>query len=217
PAGACYFSANACPTGNLHVALYPNALNPPDSYADKTGSGGLSPDYYLDMTPSTTGSSDNMDVPSSYGSGTATYPNGVPYYADTTKTYAGITFNPNNYTLVFTGYFVPQTTGNYQFCDLNADNRDVFYLGSTTAFACGNSSNSATPANADPFIEFWWGSSNYGSAVCRNATLTAGYYYPLRSVYGNDGLPDGLNFRISGPGLGTNVTDLSGFIAPSTC
>ncbi|CAD0084611.1 unnamed protein product [Aureobasidium vineae] len=141
---------------------------------------------------------------------------GVQYYSGAINL-GGITVNANNFTAVYIGYFVPKISGTYQFCDLFADNRDDFYIGSTSAFPCGNPSDASTPRNAAFTLENPYGSATNGRAVCVNITMAAGYAYPLGNVYGQKGLPAENQFKVSGPGLGTNVTDLTGFISSDSC
>ncbi|CAD0092382.1 unnamed protein product [Aureobasidium mustum] len=222
PSGAC--SLSKCGLGPLTVQEYNNTYVLANAYAAKDGHSGVGPDYYLDqnLTLLATGSTYNMSVPATYGSGNETYVDGgngneVPYWADTRATYGGFEYNPNNFTFVYTGYFVPQQSGSYQFCLDGADNEQAFYIGSNAAFPCGDSSNAATPRGAEPYERYWFASSEYGTADCRNMTLTAGFYYPIRVVYGNDGLPASSQFQVSGPGLGTNMIDLSGYVAPPSC
>lgn len=208
----------------MTVKEYYNPYEPSEAYGNKQGSGGVGPDYYLDqnLQPLNTGTTTNMSVPATDGSGTETELDGgdgikTSYYNDTRAMYGGFEYNPNNFSFVWTGYFVPEHSGSYQFCLDYADNEQAFYIGSDTAFPYGDSSNAAIPRGADIYERYWFGSSDYNQFVCKNMTLTAGFYYPIRAVYGNDGLPAQSTFQVSGPGLGTNVTDLSGYVAPPTC
>ncbi|KAH0334419.1 hypothetical protein KCU81_g9464, partial [Aureobasidium melanogenum] len=189
PSNAC--AIRQCAPGALTVKGYYNSYVLADAYAAKDGHSGVGPDYYLDqnLQPLNTGTTTNMSVPATYGSGNETYVDGgddnqIPYYADTTAMYGGFEYNPNNFTFVWTGYFVPQQSGSYQFCLDYADNEQAFYIGSDTAFPCGDSSNAATPRNAQAYERYWFASSDYNQAVCKNMTLTAGFYYPIRAVYG---------------------------------
>ncbi|KAH0169261.1 hypothetical protein KCU67_g3145, partial [Aureobasidium melanogenum] len=141
----------------------------------------------------------------------------IYYFPNAVGSYGGFDLDPNNFTIVWTGYFAPQESGSYQFCMNYADNRQAFFIGSDSAFPCGDSSNAATPTGATPLQDYWFYNPSLFLSVCQNMTLTAGFYYPVRAVYGNNGLPASSDFTVSGPGLGTNVTDLSGLVAPATC
>ncbi|KAH0339611.1 hypothetical protein KCU81_g7203, partial [Aureobasidium melanogenum] len=224
PSGACRLSSS-CGLGALTVQEINNTLLVAGAYGSKTGDEGPAPDYYLteNLTPLNVGTTTNMSIPSLVGdnSDVEMLDDGsggiIYYYPDAVGTYAGFDFNPNNFTIVWTGYFAPQVSGSYQFCMNYADNRQAFYIGSDNAFPCGDSANAATPTNATAFQDYWFDNPTLFLSVCQNMTLTAGFYYPIRAVYGNNGLPASSNFTVSGPGLGTNVTDLSGLIAPATC
>ncbi|KEQ84695.1 hypothetical protein M438DRAFT_334557 [Aureobasidium pullulans EXF-150] len=216
PSGACYFAPGTCDTGNLRLRYYSNPLNGADSFGAPEGT--LGPDYYLGTIPRGSGSIDTLSLAAVYPpqGQDAIQVNGRNYYENYQQNIGGISVDPNNFTLVSTGYFVPQTSGSYQFCDRYADNRDDFYVGSSSAFPCGDSSDASTPRNAAYTIEYWFGTGT-GKVTCVNITMVAGFSYPLRNVFGNNGVPFESQFTASGPGLGTNVTDLTGFIAPDSC
>ncbi|KAK1657373.1 hypothetical protein BDP55DRAFT_567340, partial [Colletotrichum godetiae] len=127
-----------------------------------------------------------------------------------------ITYNANNFTLVFTGYFRPDQTGTFTFCYApDADNRDVLYLGSTSAFPCGQPSNAATPRGATPLAQYWFAAS--GNTGCVSTNLVAGFFYPIRSVFGNWGTPSSLSLVYTGPGRTTNSSDISGLGYAESC
>jgi hypothetical protein len=216
PAGACYFAPGTCNTGSLRLRYYNNPLAGANSFGAPEGV--LGPDYYLGTTPRGIGSINTLNLAAvNPPTGQAAIQvGGRNYYTNYQQNIGGISVDPNNFTLVATGYFVPQTSGTYQFCDLYADNRDDFYIGSTTAFPCGDPSDASTPRNAGVTLENWFGTST-GRPICVNINMVAGYSYPLRNVFGNNGVPYQNTFQVSGPGLGTNVTSLSGFISPDSC
>lgn len=139
---------------------------------------------------------------------------GFQYYPGLTKTYGGMTFNANNFTIVFTGYFVPQETGDYTFCT-TADNRDAIYVGSDTAFPCGDASNNATPSGANPLVDYWF--SRDDEQKCATINMVAGFYYPFRQVYGNWGTPSSLEVTVQGPGDDSASSDVTGKVSPNNC
>lgn len=182
------------------------------------GQSGVDYNYYLSQKPIGTGKTDGLSVDNK-----ATPPDKSPdktigsnppfyYYNDQEQKTGGITYNANNFTLVWTGYFVPKQSGSYEFCT-NADNRDSFFLGSDNAFPCG--SPSQISKSNKPIVESWYGAGEQGQK-CKSVPLVEGYYYPLRSVYGNWGLPLGLDFTVKPPGGSASKTIQDG-LAQDSC
>ncbi|KAF4341700.1 PA14 domain protein [Fusarium beomiforme] len=219
PSNACAFPSGTCDPSSLNADLYANSISPTEGYGVSDGESGVGPDYYLSQQSLAQGSTTTLFMP--YGDnedgGTGQTTPGSPnfnYFPGLTKTFAGITFNANNFTLVFLGYFVPPTTGSYEFCT-NVDNRDAVYIGSDSAFPCGDPSNSATPRGATPLVEYWFFRDN--TTQCANVDMVQGYYYPFRSVYGNWGSPSVMTTTVKGPGDSDASSDFSGKVAPDTC
>lgn len=173
----------------------------------------MSPDYYFVLPPLATGLSADITVPR------VDIPlinpteiiDTIPYYANIRDTYAGIQYNPNNGTFVFNGYFRPPLTGSYSIC-VEVNNIDNFYLGSDKAFACG----ATTPVpGADPTLVVPGSSAE---AYCGLQYLEAGFFYPLRSVYGMNGLPSYLFTNITFPGATAHdASALTGTLYPQSC
>lgn len=162
-----------------------------------SGSSPLGPDYYFQKTPYGNGVSNSLSVP------------GVPQPATgntaPNSTYAGVTYNPNNSTFVFTGYFQPPTSGVYTICTYG-DNVNNLYLGQG-AFACGSNA----VAGATPIL-----SSTRFNTNCTNQTLVANVLYPFRQVYGELGLPNSLTTTIRLVGASSNIDAGTNFY-PLSC
>lgn len=221
PSGACLpltLSDPTCFASGLTVQQYENPAEVAQGYGvqvDYSTSGGVSPDYYMSLVAEQVGSSNNIAVPTAANpGGTSTRYTGSPLfiYPDDTQTYAGITYDANNFTLVFTGYFEPPQTGDYQFC-FDADNEDNVYIGSTVAFPCGDPS--AAPAGASPTVQSYYSFSNPNNQ-CATIALVAGVFYPFRQVYGNYGVPSSLVASVEYPD-GTTTSDLTGYLYPASC
>ncbi|KAI7264170.1 hypothetical protein KC345_g8936, partial [Hortaea werneckii] len=187
-------SCSASP--GVNVAFYPApGRSATDTYGDN-------PDYYMSLSPEHTGIADTLTLPNVAppdDQGTST-----SYYPGVTRDFARMTFDANNGTLVFQGYFQVDTTGDYEFC-FYADNVDYFYLGSGAAFPCSYPED--TPSGATPFF-----SATYAPGrVCNTGFLYANVYYPVRSVYGYAGLPNQLDFTVNGS------NDISSNLFRSSC
>ena len=124
------------------------------------------------------------------------------------------TYDANNFTLVFTGYYLAPQSGSYTFC-IQADNRDALYIGSDSALPCGDASNGATPAGATPLADYFFDKTDSPN-ICQSIKLVAGFYYPIRSVYGNWGPPSSLGLTVQPPG-GDATSNVEGNAFPNTC
>ncbi|TPX08099.1 uncharacterized protein E0L32_010166 [Thyridium curvatum] len=221
PTNACYFPPGTCGTSGLSLDLYANSVSNTEGYGVSDGTSGVGPDYYLGQPSLAQGSTDNLAVPGGEnndqsGPDVVLQPSGqnFQYHPGLTKSYGGMTFNANNFTILFTGYFVPNVSGTYQFCT-SADNRNELYIGSDSAFPCGDASNGATPRGAASFDSYWFGRDN--AEKCASVQMEAGFYYPLRSVYGNWGTPSSMQINIRGPNDNSASTDVAGRVSPNSC
>ncbi|KAL1854359.1 hypothetical protein VTK73DRAFT_8766 [Phialemonium thermophilum] len=222
PVNACAFPAGSCGSGGVSVFQFVNYRDPSVAYGVSDGVSGVGPDYYIGLNAQRAGSSptlsvDFLDDGNASGDPEPANADSDPnftYYPGLTKTYAGMTFDANLYTLVFMGLFFPPETGIYTFC-LSADNRDVLYIGSDTAFSCTLPFYNAVPTGAPPLADMWFGRDN--GEVCAEIALVGGYYYPLRQVFGNWGSPSGLDVTVQGPGIPEATSDFSQYLAMPFC
>lgn len=225
PPGACFFTPGSCDpsSGSLSLNLYENSAQAADGYAVSDGQSGVGPDYYLDQQPIDQGSTQSLSVPAGDNDdATGGFFNPQPpdsrpvfnYYPGLTKSYGGMRFDANNFTIVFTGYFVPETTGTHTFCVNFADNRNPLYIGSDDAFPCGDASNGATPRGATPRADYWFARET--EAQCADVEMVAGFHYPLRQVYGNWGTPSSLAVTVQGPGEEA-TSDVAGRVSNADC
>ncbi|GJN74739.1 hypothetical protein PLICBS_008832 [Purpureocillium lilacinum] len=205
--------------GGLTVKYYENSIET-QAYGIDARTGGLGPDYYLDLEPLGTGMTDTLSVPYFYGADgrrgiyIPAEPAGSNYYPGLTNTFAGITFDANNFTLVFTGYYKAPASGPYTFC-ADTDNVDNFYIGSVDAFPCGEGNTTKTvPPGAQPLVYNYYGRTS--RKTCGTRDLVQGYYYPIRSVFGNWGTPSHLKFTVKPPG-GEETSMIGDFGYPSDC
>ncbi|QUC19066.1 uncharacterized protein UV8b_03307 [Ustilaginoidea virens] len=206
PPGACTAIPTAC-------ILQYNSLINVDLYSDPyydpvrsffNGGTGAGPDYYFSQKPLQRGIGNSLTLPRT----TNISPNpGARVY------YAGMTIPADNFTLVWTGYYYARTTGVYRFCVNDVDDVDFLYMGSDTAFPCG--SPYSPPRGARALL----GSTCCyvgGAQICSSITLFAGYFYPIRSVFGNYVSNSALNLLVSTPGAGF-TTDVSRNIFAANC
>ncbi|KAM0280200.1 hypothetical protein ACHAQH_004157, partial [Verticillium albo-atrum] len=194
-----------------------------DGYGVSDGESGVDFRYYLGQDSLDQGTTQSLSVPGgdnddSDGDPFQPQPSGsasnFQYFPGLTKSYGGITLNANNFTLVFTGYFIPETSGTYTFCIDSADNRNALFVGSDSAFPCGDASNGATPAGATPQAQYLVARDD--SPQCADVDMVAGFYYPFRQVYGNWGPPSSLDVTVQGPGEDA-TSDVSGRVSPNDC
>ncbi|KAF2024059.1 hypothetical protein EK21DRAFT_79564, partial [Setomelanomma holmii] len=205
PSGACPAPTGSSCTNGVNVAAYRNNISYSLRYGSATSNVG--PDYNIGMTPYAQGIATSLSVPyvGTDSGPTVATANGPLYYLDAASTpYAGFSYDANNSTLLFTGYFEPPVSGTYTICS-EGDNLDNFYFGSANAFSCGST---ATPTGSTPDIV-----ATYTAQVCKIFTLTVNLLYPIRSVYGMVELPSSLNTTITGPGSSTPL-DLSTLLIP---
>ncbi|KAG7421529.1 Topoisomerase I damage affected protein 8 [Fusarium oxysporum f. sp. rapae] len=224
PPNACFFPPGTCDTSSLSLNLYANSVRASEGYAVSGDQTGVGPNYYLDQSSLDQGSTTSLSVPggdNDDATGDSYTPEeqqgggpGFQYHPGLTKTYGGMTFNANTFTIVFTGYFVPPTTRSYTFC-VEADNRDALYIGSDSTFPFGDASSDTTPSGATPLSDYWFARDS--DAKCASVDMVEGFYYPLRSVYGNWGVPTSLTTTVQGPGDSSASAEVSGKVAPDTC
>ncbi|KAF4982291.1 hypothetical protein FZEAL_2077 [Fusarium zealandicum] len=196
PPGACATISPSCEAqgaGLVNVDLY---VNPYNSQVNgyRALNAGRPPTYYQTLQPFQRRVVNTLSFPryARPTSGGVNIGNGIIRFPSARTTYAGVTFKPNNFTLVYNGYFRAETSGSHRFC-IFADDVDYFYFGSN-AFDCNT--RASPRANATPFIR----ASYYPPIPCSNVDLVAGLYYPIRSVYGQYGLPAELSVRVTPPG-----------------
>ncbi|ODA76519.1 hypothetical protein RJ55_07790 [Drechmeria coniospora] len=173
-----------CPSGGVPFDVYRNLNGVPG----ETYGLGLSPDYYFLLSPLASGFTDTLSIP---------FFNPGPVDYTTTRTYGGVSFPAYNFTLVAYGYFYANVSGQYTFCSGasgNCDDIDNLYFGSQAAFPCG------TPSMPNPEQSSILACQFFTPESCTGIELTAGNYYPIRSVYGNLGLISSLQILITYPG-----------------
>ncbi|UNI24893.1 hypothetical protein JDV02_010612 [Purpureocillium takamizusanense] len=220
PTDACDTIPEQCGSGGgLTVKYYENSIET-QAYGIDARTGGLGPDYYLSLEPLGTGITDTLSVPYFYGADgrrgiyIPAEPAGSNYYPGLTNTFAAITFDANNFTLVFTGYYKAPASGSYTFC-ADTDNVDNFYMGSVDAFPCSKGNTTKTvPPRARPLVYNYYGRTS--RKTCGTRDLVQGYYYPVRSVFGNWGTPSHLKFTVKPPG-GEETSMIGDFGYPSNC
>ncbi|KAG7080943.1 PA14 domain-containing protein [Colletotrichum scovillei] len=182
----------------LTVKLYKN------NHGLNTGGyqgGSASPPNLNGVTPIAQGTSNDLGFPQ-FNTGTSDY---VP---GSTRTVAGLTVDANNFTALYTGYFQPTVSGLWTICQ-SADDVSYLYLGSGSAFSCGNPSDQGGTALSSSF--------SY-APVCRTRTLVAGLLYPYREVFGQIQGYSFLNVSFTPPG-GTVSSSFPGYLYPedSSC
>lgn len=89
----------------------------------------------------------------------------------------------------FTGYFIPDSTGEWQF-QLAADDAGLVWLGNDAVI------NYASKL-ANPFLEAYWPDK---ITTTRTITLIKNTIYPLRIQFGNSGGPSDLKLKFKSPG-----------------
>lgn len=110
-----------------------------------------------------------------------TLPSGITGIKSSTAT------SPTSYS--FTGYFIPDSTGEWQF-QLTADDAGLVWLGND---AVVNYSSKL----ASPFLEAAWPDK---ITSANKVSLVKNSIYPLRIQYGNSGGPSDLKLRYKSPG-----------------
>ena len=93
-----------------------------------------------------------------------------------------------NFTQDWRGYFLAPTTGIYNFY-LSSDDASYMWIGNE-AVAGYTTTNALVSSN--------W---NLGTITSPNVQLTAGTYYPVRILWGNQASTGSLSFAFSGPGI----------------
>jgi hypothetical protein len=110
-----------------------------------------------------------------------TLPSGITGIKSSTTT------SPTSYS--FTGYFIPDSTGEWQF-QLTADDAALIWLGNDAVI------NYASRL-ATPFLEAYWPDKLTNE---NKISLTKNSIYPLRIQYGNSGGPSDLKLSYKSPG-----------------
>jgi len=100
---------------------------------------------------------------------------------------------PTTTSYMYVGYFLAPTTGTYNFY-LAGDDRGWLWVGDDALTGAYTSSNFLITSNFDT-----------GTVTSTNLLLTAGTYYPVRIVTGNNGGPGSVTFSFSGPGITTRT------------
>lgn len=128
----------------------------------------------------------------------AGYHNDVVTFVESLPTGAGATNTistapPSTTSYMYVGYFLAPTTGTYIF-NLASDDRGWLWLGNDALTGSYTTSNSLITANF-----------NTGTVASTSLFLTAGTYYPVRIVMGNNAGGGNIVFSFSGPGIATRT------------
>ena len=91
-------------------------------------------------------------------------------------------FTISNFTMLLTGYFRPEVSGNYTFT-LKADDLAYLSFGAGNAFDCCGETESVSDPGGFDLIVIWRAADDMSGTVTYN--LEAGVYYPLRLLYAN--------------------------------
>ena len=91
-------------------------------------------------------------------------------------------FTISNFTMLLTGYFRPEMSGNYTFT-LKADDLAYLSFGAGNAFDCCGETESVSDPGGFDLIVVWRAADDMSGTVTYD--LQAGVYYPLRLLYAN--------------------------------
>ncbi|GMM55126.1 hypothetical protein DAKH74_017420 [Maudiozyma humilis] len=114
----------------------------------------------------------------------------------------------SNFTMLLTGYFMPQETGKYTFT-LYADDLAYMSFGAGNAFDCCGMEESVSDPEAFDLIVIWKSNDNYSGQV--SYTLEGGVYYPLRILFANRDYHSFLKLTFEDPN-GNVYTDFTNHI-----
>jgi len=142
------------------------------------------------------------------------YHNEDPIFMDSGTTAVGAVSNistttvPVTTTYSYLGYFLPPTTGVYNFA-INSDDGGYLWVGT-------NAVSGYTTANATVNYGGLHGAAAY--QYSGNLQLTAGVYYPIRYIVGNNGGAGAAYLAFQGPGIAltTNGTGYFFYNADTT-
>ena len=109
---------------------------------------------------------------------------------------------PGSTSFMYTGYFIPKETATYTFYT-TSDDASHLWVGAVAE--SGWTTTNAVVNNGG--LHGWRGASG-------SIALTAGVYYPIRIVAGNNGGPGGITVQYSTPSVPT-TTDMSGMLVQS--
>ena len=114
----------------------------------------------------------------------------------------------SNFTMLLTGYFMPQETGTYKFT-LYADDLAYMSFGAGNAFDCCGMEESVSDPEAFDLIVLWKSNNDYSGQV--SYTLEGGVYYPLRILFANRDYHSFLKLTFEDPN-GNVYTDFTNHI-----
>ena len=105
-------------------------------------------------------------------------------------------FTISNFTMLLTGYFYAEMTGNYNF-QLEADDLAYLSFGAGNAFDCCGMEQSVTDPDAFDLIVIWKDTDDLSGNV--TFSLNEGVYYPLRLLYTNRDFYGVLSLKYTDP------------------
>jgi hypothetical protein len=112
----------------------------------------------------------------------------------------------NYISLVVTGFFLPNQTGNWNFKFANS----VFSNDDITTFWIGDSSgdrNHWPPSDTNYNLSYSYAQGSF----IYTTTLTSGVYYPIQIVWSQYSGQSGFGFQFQGPGMGSYVYNGAGY------
>ena len=92
------------------------------------------------------------------------------------------TFTISNFTMLLTGYFLAEESGQYTF-NVAADDLAYLSFGAGNAFECCREAGTVNKPHKFDLIVIWNGADNMSGSVSYD--LQAGVYYPIRLLYAN--------------------------------
>ena len=114
-------------------------------------------------------------------------------------------FTISNFTMLLTGYFYAETTGDYTFL-LEADDLAYLSFGAGNAFDCCGMEQSVTDPDAFDLIVIWKDTGDLSGNV--TFSLNEGIYYPIRLLYTNRDFYGVLSLKYTDP-IGILHSDFS--------
>ena len=105
-------------------------------------------------------------------------------------------FTISNFTMLLTGYFYAEMTGDYNF-QLEADDLAYLSFGAGNAFDCCGMEQSVTDPDAFDLIVIWKDTDDLSGNV--TFSLNEGVYYPLRLLYTNRDFYGVLSLKYTDP------------------
>ena len=118
----------------------------------------------------------------------------------------GETFTISNFTMLLTGYFLAEQSGQYTF-KLVADDLAYLSLGAGNAFECCREAGTVNKPTKFDLIVIWNGADQMSGSVSYD--LQAGVYYPIRLLYANRDYHGDLQLSFQDPSgnVHTSFTD----------